>query len=76
MSAPGLPAGLEASMRFVHLYLVGYFILLFGAGLALWKAGVLQRVPSTWLLISAVIVVGLGILLAASSVRSTTVTRD
>jgi hypothetical protein len=63
-------------MRFIHLYLVGYFILLIGAGLALWQAGVLSRIPAIWLLISAIVVVGLGILLAVSSVRPTTVTRE
>jgi hypothetical protein len=63
-------------VRFIHLYLIGYFILVFGAGLALWQAGVLARIPSIWLLITAVIVVGLGLLLAVSSVRPTTITRQ
>jgi hypothetical protein len=63
-------------MRFIHLYLIGYFILILGAGLALWKAGVLHRVSPTWLLISAIIVVGLGIVLAATSVRPTTIERE
>jgi hypothetical protein len=63
-------------MRFIHLYLIGYFILVLGAGLALWQAGVLQRISAVWLLISALIVVGLGILLAVTSVRSTTITRE
>jgi hypothetical protein len=63
-------------MRFVHLYLVGYFVLVFGAGLALWQAGVLARISPIWLFISAVIVVGLGIVLAVTSVRPTTVSRE
>jgi hypothetical protein len=63
-------------MRFIHLYLIGYFVLILGAGLALWQAGVLGRIPPIWILISAIIVVGLGILLAATSVRPTTITRD
>jgi len=63
-------------MRFIHLYLIGYFILLIGAALALWQSGVLVRIPGMWLLISAVIAAGLGILLAVSSVRPTTVTRE
>lgn len=33
-------------MKFVHLYLIGYFILAFGAGLALWQAGVLARISA------------------------------
>ena len=63
-------------MRFIHLYLIGYFVLVIGAGLALWQAGVLSRIPAIWLLISAIIVIGLGLLLAVSSVRPTTVTRE
>ena len=63
-------------MRFVHIYLIGYFVLILGAGLALWQAGVLGRIPAIWILISAIIVVGLGILLAATSVRPTAITRE
>jgi hypothetical protein len=63
-------------MRFVHIYLIGYFVLILGAGLALWQAGVLGRIPAIWILISTIIVVGLGILLAATSVRPTTITRE
>jgi len=63
-------------MRFIHLYLIGYFVLVIGAGLALWQAGVLHRVPAIWVLISALIVVGLGIVLAVTSIRPTTITRE
>ena len=63
-------------MRFIHLYLIGYFVLLVGAGLALWQAGVLARVSGIWLAISVFIVVGLGIILAVSSGRPTTITRE
>jgi hypothetical protein len=63
-------------MRFVHLYLIGYFVLLIGAGLALWQAGVLGRIPAIWIFISIVVAVGLGIVLAASSVSATTITRE
>jgi hypothetical protein len=63
-------------MRFIHLYLIGYFILVIGAGLALWQAGVLARISGTWIAIAAVIVVGLGIVLAVSSGRPTTITRE
>jgi hypothetical protein len=61
-------------MRFIHLYLVGYFILLVGAGLALWQAGALARMPPIWVFISFIIAVGLGILLPVTSVRP--ITRD
>jgi hypothetical protein len=58
-------------MRFIHLYLVGYSVLVLGAVLALWKAGVLARVSGTWLAIAMVIVLGLGILLAVTSAKPT-----
>lgn len=58
-------------MRFIHLYLIGYFVLVIGAGLALWQAGVVQRMPATWLGITALVVIGLGIILAVTSVRPT-----
>lgn len=64
-------------MRFLTLYLVGYFLLLFGAVLALWQAGVLKDIPGVWLAIGAIIAIGFGIMLAvASSPRVTTTTRE
>jgi hypothetical protein len=63
-------------MRFIHLYLIGYFVLVVGAGLALWQAGVLARIPAIWILIGSIIVIGLGLLLAVTSVRPTTITRE
>ena len=62
-------------MKFIHLYLIGYFLLIFGAGLTLWQAGVLQRAPASWVLVAAVIAVGPGILLAITSIRPGTITR-
>ena len=46
-------------MRFVHLYLIGYFILLVGALAALWYGGVLRHISGVWILIGLVIAVGL-----------------
>lgn len=64
-------------MRFLKLYLIGYFVLLFGAALALWQAGVLDEIPGIWLAIGLVIAVGLGIMLAvASSPKAVTTTRE
>jgi len=54
-------------MRFVHLYLVGYAILVLGALAALWYGGVLQRVSGMWILIGLVIAAGLGVMLAISA---------
>ena len=54
-------------MKFMKLYLVGYFVLLVGAGLALWQAGVLDDISGIWLAIGVTVAVGLGIMLAVSS---------
>ncbi|MGH9141571.1 MAG: hypothetical protein ACRD2I_10590 [Vicinamibacterales bacterium] len=54
-------------MRFIHLFLIGYFVLVLGAAMALWKAGVLAHISGTWFAIGTIIAVGLGIMLAVSS---------
>jgi hypothetical protein len=54
-------------MRFINMYLIGYFILLVGAVAALWYGGVLQHVSAVWVVIGLVIAVGLGIMLSVSS---------
>lgn len=53
-------------MRFINLYLAGYFILLIGAVAALWYGGVLRQVSPVWVVIGLVIAVGLGIMLSVS----------
>ncbi len=66
-------------MKFLKLYLIGYFILVIGAGLALWQSGVLDEIPGIWLGIGIVVAVGLGIMLAVSSsprAVTTTTSRD
>jgi hypothetical protein len=70
-----MPSALT-TVRFIHLYLIGYFVLVAGAGLALWQAGFFQHVTAIWVFISLLIIVGLGIVLAVTSVRSTTITRE
>ena len=62
-------------MRFIHLYLIGYFVLVVGAVLALWQAGVLARISGVWLGIGALIAMGLGIMLAVTAAKPT-ITRD
>ena len=54
-------------MRFINMYLVGYFTLLIGALAALWYGGVLSHVSPVWVIIGLVIAVGLGIMLSVSS---------
>jgi hypothetical protein len=54
-------------MRFVNIYLIGYFLLVLGALAALWYGGVLQHLSMGWVLIGLIIAVGLGIMLAISA---------
>lgn len=54
-------------MRFVNVYLVGYFLLVIGALAALWYGGVLRQISATWIVIGLVIAFGLGIMLAISA---------
>jgi hypothetical protein len=58
-------------MRFIHLFLIGYFILIVGVGLALWQTGILNRIAPIWLVISATVALGLGIMLSVSSGKPT-----
>lgn len=63
-------------MKFMRLYLIGYFILLTGAVLALWQSGILRQIPGVWLAIGLVIAVGLGVVLAVSSTTPVVTTRE
>ena len=63
-------------MRFLKIYLLGYFILLFGAVLALWQSGILRRIPGVWLAIAALIAIGFGIMLAVASGRPAITARE
>ena len=54
-------------MRFVNIYLIGYFVLVVGALLALWYGGALDRISTVWVIIGLVIAVGLGIMLSVSA---------
>jgi hypothetical protein len=54
-------------MKYVNIYLIGYFVLVIGAVLALWQSGVLDAVAPIWIGIGLIIALGLGIMLAVSS---------
>ena len=54
-------------MTFITIYLVGYFLLLAGAALALWQSGILQEIPGVWLAAALAIAIGMGIVLALAS---------
>jgi hypothetical protein len=58
-------------VRFIHLFLVGYFVLILGVGLALWQTGMLNRVAPIWIGIGALVAVGLGIMLSVSAGKPT-----
>ena len=62
-------------MRFLTIYLVGYFVLLVGATWALWEPGILSEIPGVWIGIVATIAIGLGIMLAVASSRPAVSTR-
>ena len=63
-------------MKFMRLYLIGYFILLAGAVLALWQSGILRQISVVWLGIGLIIAIGLGVLLAVSSTTPVVTTRE
>jgi hypothetical protein len=58
-------------MRFIHLFLVGYVLLIGGIALALWQLGVLSRIAPIWIGIGALVTIGIGIMLSVSSGRPT-----
>jgi hypothetical protein len=54
-------------VRFIHLYLAVYFLLVAGALVALWQAQVLQRMPGQWVGLFVLVSLSLGIILAVLS---------
>lgn len=58
-------------MKFVHLFLVGYVILVIAAAIGLWKSGVLQRMSAIWIVVLALAAIGVGIMMAVSSGKPT-----
>ena len=58
-------------MRFIHLFLAGYFTLVLGVGLALWQTGVLGRIAPIWIVIGALVAIGVGVMLSVASGKPT-----
>ena len=54
-------------MKFIHLFLIGYFILVIAGGLALWQMGLLHRIAPIWIGIGVLVAIGVGIMMAVSS---------
>jgi hypothetical protein len=63
-------------MRWLTLYLAGYFLLLTGAAWALWKSGILAEIPAVWILVAALVAVWPALMLAVVSYRPTTQMRS
>jgi len=59
------------NMRFIHLFLAGYFVLVVGIGLASWQIGVFSHLAPIWIGIGVLAAVGIGIMLAVSSGKPT-----
>ncbi len=58
-------------MRFIHLFLVGYFVLVLGVALAFWQTGVLRNLAPIWILVGALVAVGVGIMMSVASGKPT-----
>jgi len=58
-------------MRFIHLFLVGYFVVVMGVALGLWQTGVLTRVSPVWLGVGMLVAVGAGIMMSVAAGKPT-----
>ncbi len=53
-------------MRSIGAYMLGYLLLMGGVVLALWKLGILDAVAPFWILVGALVVLGVGVMIAVS----------
>ena len=60
-------------MRFIHLFLAGYVVLVIGVALGLWQSGVLSRVAPVWIGAGLLVAIGLGIMMSVASGKPTTI---
>jgi hypothetical protein len=54
-------------VKFTGMYLFGFIVFIGGVLAALWKAGILAEIGTTWTVIGVVIAIGIGIMFAVSS---------
>ena len=54
-------------MKWMGIYLLGYFLLIGGILRALWKTGVLASIGATWVAIGLVVAIGIGIMIAVAN---------
>ena len=62
-------------MKFINMFLIGYFVLILGGVLALWQVGVLDDIAPMWIAIGVLGAIGIGIMMAVSSGKPTTTTK-
>jgi hypothetical protein len=62
-------------MKFINMFLVGYFVLILGGVLALWQLGVLDDIAPMWIAIGVLGAIGVGIMMAVSSGKPSTTTK-
>jgi hypothetical protein len=67
LSSSGLPPAEEKPMKWMGIYLLGYFLLVSAALLALWKTGVLASIPPFWLGVGLLAAIGIGIMVAVAN---------
>jgi len=63
-------------MRWITLYLAGYFMLLAGAAWAIWESGILAEIPAIWIVVAALVAVWPALMLAIVSHAPATPTRS
>ena len=54
-------------MKWAGMYFLGFVLFVGGILAALWKLGILQNIETTWIVIGAVILVGVGIMIAIAN---------
>ena len=53
-------------MKWAGMYLVGFVLLVGGILAALWQMGLLAGIPTIWLVIGGVIILGIGIMFSVA----------
>lgn len=54
-------------MKWTGMYLLGFFLLIAAALLAMWKTGILASIPPFWLGVGLLAVIGIGIMVAVAN---------
>jgi hypothetical protein len=54
-------------MKWMNIYMIGYLVFLAGVTLALWKAGIIEQIGTTWTAIGLIIAIGIGIMVSVAN---------